>query len=343
MGCKPSKAPPTKDPMLTHTVVQKAEGPSGTVEVARGGTVFSAAFAPDGTRFIVGGEDQNVAICDTTSGEVLVELVDYFGNVHAVAFSPDGARVIVSSETTETAVICDATSGESLVKMKNGDRTAAFSPDGARVIIGGNGSNARICDAKGGKVLVELGHECCNNTAVFSPDGGRVMIGTHKRAVICDATSGKVLVQLECRDANGYGCSVLAAAFSSDGARVIWGGMNYKAVICDAMTGDVLTEIERNVMIRAVGFSPDGTRVIIGTGGARDDNPRLPKKLPLHEEVAICDARSGNVLREMEGFWNVNAAAFSPDGARVIVVDDNGKLMICGDPTAAAASNIELN
>ena len=311
--------------------------------MARGGTVFSAAFAPDGTRFIVGGEDQNVAICDTTSGEVLVELVDYFGNVHAVAFSPDGARVIVSSETTETAVICDATSGESLVKMKNGDRTAAFSPDGARVIIGGNGSNARICDAKGGKVLVELGHECCNNTAVFSPDGGRVMIGTHKRAVICDATSGKVLVQLECRDANGYGCSVLAAAFSRDGARVIWGGMNYKAVICDAMTGDVLTEIERNVMIRAVGFSPDGTRVIIGTGGARDDNPRLPKKLPLHEEVAICDARSGNVLREMEGFWNVNAAAFSPDGARVIVVDDNGKLMICGDPTAAAASNIELN
>ena len=311
--------------------------------MARGGTVFSAAFAPDGTRFIVGGEDQNVAICDTTSGEVLVELVDYFGNVHAVAFSPDGARVIVSSETTETAVICDATSGESLVKMKNGDRTAAFSPDGARVIIGGNGSNARICDAKGGKVLVELGHECCNNTAVFSPDGGRVMIGTHKRAVICDATSGKVLVQLECRDANGYGCSVLAAAFSSDGARVIWGGMNYKAVICDAMTGDVLTEIERNVVIRAVGFSPDGTRVIIGTGGARDDNPRLPKKLPLHEEVAICDARSGNVLREMEGFWNVNAAAFSPDGARVIVVDDNGKLMICGDPTAAAASNIELN
>ena len=311
--------------------------------MARGGTVFSAAFAPDGTRFIVGGKDQNVAICDTTSGEVLVELVDYFGNVHAVAFSPDGARVIVSSETTETAVICDATSGESLVKMKHGDRTAAFSPDGARVIIGGNGSNARICDAKGGKVLVELGHECCNNTAVFSPDGGRVMIGTHKRAVICDATSGKVLVQLECRDANGYGCSVLAAAFSSDGARVIWGGMNYKAVICDAMTGDVLTEIERNVMIRAVGFSPDGTRVIIGTGGARDDNPRLPKKLPLHEEVAICDARSGNVLREMEGFWNVNAAAFSPDGARVIVVDDNGKLMICGDPTAAAASNIELN
>ena len=313
------------------------------MEVARGGTVFSAAFAPDGTRFIVGGEDQNVAICDTTSGEVLVELVDYFGNVHAVAFSPDGARVIVSSETTETAVICDATSGESLVKMKNGDRTAAFSPDGARVIIGGNGSNARICDAKGGKVLVELGHECCNNTAVFSPDGGRVMIGTHKRAVICDATSGKVLVQLECRDANGYGCSVLAAAFSRDGARVIWGGMNYKAVICDAMTGDVLTEIERNVVIRAVGFSPDGTRVIIGTGGARDDNPRLPKKLPLHEEVAICDARSGNVLREMEGFWNVNAAAFSPDGARVIVVDDNGKLVICGDPTAAAASNIELN
>ena len=64
-------------------------------------------------------------------------MVDYFGNVHAVAFSPDGARVIVSSETTETAVICDATSGESLVKMKNGDRTAAFSPDGARVIIGG--------------------------------------------------------------------------------------------------------------------------------------------------------------------------------------------------------------
>ena len=105
--------------------------------MARGGTVFSAAFAPDGTRFIVGGKDQNVAICDTTSGEVLVELVDYFGNVHAVAFSPDGARVIVSSETTETAVICDATSGESLVKMKNGDRTAAFSPDGARVIIGG--------------------------------------------------------------------------------------------------------------------------------------------------------------------------------------------------------------
>ena len=70
----------------------------------------------------------------------------------------------------------------------------------------------------------------------------------------------------------------------------------------DAATGAELSRLDHGYAVRAVAFSPDGTRVATGS----DDG-----------SARVFDAATGAELCRLDHDGGVHAVAFSPDGTRV--------------------------
>jgi WD40 repeat protein len=136
------------------------------------GSVFAAAFGPDGTRIVTGSPDMTARIWDTVSGKELARLV-HGGEVKAAAFSPDGARVVTAS-ADNTARVWDAGNGRELVRLPHEGRVfaAAFSQDGARIVTASSDKTARVWDSTNGKELARLVHVSEVRAATLGQDLG---------------------------------------------------------------------------------------------------------------------------------------------------------------------------
>jgi WD40 repeat protein len=80
------------------------------------------------------------------------------------------------------------------------------------------------------------------------------------------------------------------------------------ARVFDAASGQPLSRLDHDGPVRAVAFSPDGTRVATGSG---DGSAR------------VFDAASGQPLARLDHGGLVWAVAFSPDGTRVATGSDD--------------------
>jgi len=110
------------------------------------GSVYSAAFSPDGARVVTASSDNTARLWDAKSGASLAVLEGHTGLVYSAAFSPDGARVVTASDDN-TARLWDAKSGASLAVLQGHTgsvSSAAFSPDGARVVTASDDNSARL-------------------------------------------------------------------------------------------------------------------------------------------------------------------------------------------------------
>ena len=61
------------------------------------GTVFWAAYSPDGKTIVTGGQDQTARVWDAATGEQLRQLTGHTGYVRSAAYSPDGKTVVTGS------------------------------------------------------------------------------------------------------------------------------------------------------------------------------------------------------------------------------------------------------
>jgi WD domain, G-beta repeat len=90
------------------------------------GTVYSAAFSPDGLRIVTASADKTARIWDAASGQPIGEpLKGHQGTVYSAAFSPDGLRIVTASGDG-TARMWDVATGKP-------DRRAARRPSGCGV------------------------------------------------------------------------------------------------------------------------------------------------------------------------------------------------------------------
>jgi dipeptidyl aminopeptidase/acylaminoacyl peptidase len=192
----------------------------------RAATVVFAAFASDGTRFIIVSKDGAGEIWDT-SGRLLVTLTTF---VVSAAFSPDGGRVVTVAGDY-TAKEWEAASGKLLVTIEahSGAFSAAvFSPDGRHIVTSNANRTTEIWDAGSGQLLVTLRNQV---SPAFSPDGSRLVttsVGDDHSAIVWDVASGRLVAALK-----GHTAVVNSAAFSPDGNRVVTASDDKTAKIWD--------------------------------------------------------------------------------------------------------------
>jgi WD40 repeat protein len=231
--------------------------------------------------------------------------------VSFVEFSPDGRRVVTACDPGPVQ-LWDAVSGELLasppIQNVGAPLIARFSPDGRRLVTAGADGWAFIWDTANGRpVTPPINVNQAPEYAEFSPDSRRVLIlGQYGSIRVWDAVRGRALTP-DLRQGNEY-----YAAFSPDGQEVRTVDETGPVRRYEAATGRPLPPLPRQqysgVPQRLI--SPDGRRVFLGRYG--DGTAR------------VFDIASGQPVSPLvRHHGQVSPVAFSPDGRRVLTLNDD--------------------
>ncbi len=238
--------------------------------------------------------------------------------------------------------------------VNEGVRSIAFAPTGTMLAVGDGAGWLRIWTPDGGRPRRLRVADTLITALSWSPDGGRVALGTvDGRIDVVDVDAGVPgpVQELARRS------SVLAVAWV--GGRIAYVGQAMEAGTIDPRTGEVLTQFElvphgpqhEGVVIHA-GFSPDGA--VVATI-ADNGNPYLWDTMSGQRIAGPYAASFGSIEWSPDGrhfvsgttdllvhdrelgndqpfpptpphHGLVQAAAWSPDGRRVVTISDDGSL-----------------
>jgi WD40 repeat protein len=368
--------------------------------------VDSAAFGPDGSRIVTASRDNTARVWDAATGEAIAVLSGHEECVTSAAFSADGSRIVTAS-FDRTARIWEAATGNAVATLsghKGPVRSAAFSPDRSRIVTASVDKTARVWDAATGKAIAVLsGHKDEMWSAAFSPDGSRIVTSSvDKTARIWDAATStrplrltfplrryqgglRVLTAIldkvfdntpRAWDAaignaiavlRGHKRSVLSAAFSPDGSRIVTVSEDKTARVWDAATGRAIAVLSGHKdEVWSAAFSPDGSRIVTASwnGTARVWDAATGKEIavligpqdrlesaafspnglqivtvPLDGTARIWCAATGIAIAVLSGHRApVNSAAFSPDGLRIVTGSEDGTAFVWNTATRKASA-----
>jgi len=270
-------------------------------------------------------------------------VLDKFGGVvHAVGFSADGRQIVADAD--KQLFFVDAASGQPVREPSGGHRGIAdrvlMAPNAARAFVASwseqvvteNGKRVRtgsgelaLADWAAGRKTTVLALTQEVQAMAISVDGARIALGFGDgRFQIVDAAGGKSLLG----PVAGYAglkmpdgvriADVAALAFSADGQRLAFAGVDAALRFFDVATGK---PIGAPVSAQASGllslanqlaFTPDGKRLIVAT---QDSG--------LHG----LDAQTGrSVVARLQMPSSATALAISPDGQRLATGHFNGEL-----------------
>jgi WD40 repeat protein len=263
-----------------------------------------AEFSADGRRVLTVGEcygfkkpelaNRMAHVWDADTGRLRTVLRVPFLSFSTARLSPDGRRIVTTSKGA--------------TRMRYADGREALFTDRA----------ARVWDADTGREIAVLrGHTDIVVSAVFGPDGSKIVTASDdETARVWDADTGKQLAVLE-----GDPFSLARADFSPDGRRVLTvsAGVNNSSSFGDEkpLPRDVDPPLPQEKAIDARGVGGGSSRGGRSFGSGIPDTP-----------ARLWDAATGKQLAALElpprrpGKAEIHdqttAAAFSPDGTRVV-------------------------
>ncbi len=245
---------------------------------------YSAKFSPDQRRIVSAG-DGALRLWDVETGRVLASFEGHSDDVTAAAFSPDG-RMLLSGGDDGEVKLWNAETGE-LVRTFDGRgdkvKSVEFSPDGRQALSAGWDNALKFWDVAAGALLKTIENKD-SRLAVFSPDGRyAASAGENNALLLWDPASGSLVRTI--------------------GREPYW----------DAAAHVRIWERHSN-SINSIAFSPDGRRLLSGSG----DNT-----------VKLWEAETGALLKTFEGrSGGVASAMFSPDGKWVLSGGEQGVLKL---------------
>ena len=267
------------------------------------GPILTAVFSADASRVVTASDDGTARVWEVATGRPAAPPLRQDPYPSFAIFSPDGTTVVTGGN--RAAVLWDARTGRRVQELPHPGLvyTAAFSPDG-RTLLTTTASNlertARVWNLGTGKVSV--GPLARVTGAAVSPDGRRIATVEDRAVRIRDAATGRPVSRE--MDHDGL---VNGVAFSPDGSRLVTVGEGFGRV-WDAATGEAVTRPlagQGAHQMHVGAFSPDGRRVLVAGEGATSE---------------VWEVDTGRRLMVMSGeFDAVIAAAWSPDGGRVVV------------------------
>jgi WD40 repeat protein len=179
--------------------------------------IWTAAWSPDGERFVSASEDGSAKVWDGESGDLLLTFGEH--SPVSASWAPDGDRIVTAS-LDGSAKIWDAETGEVLNDLfpedfTSGVSTAAWSPDGTRIATFSQDSVGRIWDADSGEQILTSNTVSGEPKAFWSPSGDHIVTGGLNGVQVWDANTGNQLLSLS--DSFAY------SKWSPDGTRIALG------------------------------------------------------------------------------------------------------------------------
>jgi WD40 repeat protein len=294
-------------------------------------------YSPDGTVVLTGSNDKKARLWDSATGR---ELRTFSGHAEAVvfgAFSPDGCKVLTGA-MDETVRLWDTRSGEMVWCFDRGNVyrlwteekkqfdifdsnpkhepwSVVFSAKGEKVLLS-NGRHTYALDMATGKASQPYyGYTTGSiRSLAFSTDGTKVAAGCQDGTIqVWQVISGQNVQTF-----SGCTSAVSSVSFSSDGTKVVslstsYYGRSVEACLWDAETGKAIRIFFQQVgEPPSVCLSADGTKVLM-----KDEEAVLK----------IRDITTGQEQPYLD--LSTDVYAFSPDGTKIVLGLDNGRLEIC--------------
>ena len=169
----------------------------------------------NGTLLVSCGDNDQIRLCDTESGQELCRLLGHNEGVHVVQFNVDGTKFASCSRDSTTICVWDVSTfsiAQVLDGHSNGVTSISYSPDSSRLASSSYDKSVIIWDTENGVQLFTLmGHTNCVHSVAFNSDGSRLAsAGIAKVVIVWDCVTGQEIIQLE-----GHHSAVTSVCFLS--------------------------------------------------------------------------------------------------------------------------------
>jgi WD40 repeat protein len=271
--------------------------------------VATAAFSPDGTRLVTATVAGDVRVWRTTAAQEAATL-DLGARGSSATFLDDGRVVGVGTTGARIAAVVDGRTAQELDGHRDGVTQVEASADRTRFITGGRGGVARLWRADG-TLIAELLHGGDWVRRVgLSADGRRAFTVTSGGALALWRGDDGALERTVTVPGPVFGGSI-----SPDGSRVL--------TLRDGGTEITVVDADRGTVIASP--APMGQQAVdapYSADGALVAVPAVTMVMP------VFDGHSGEQRFEVEHEAPVMAAAWSPDGARLVSTDLAGVIRV---------------
>ena len=316
-----------------------------------GSNASARAFSPVDDLIVIGGS--HGAVLDSSTGEVVTRFIGHTAS--DASFSEDGKRLLTYSEGGREARLWDTETWETVLSSGSARvYSAALSRDGRYMLTGEIGS-ARLIDANTGDTLHTYVYEyeyygTFRVSGVALCPEGRIALTAGRDLRLWDTETGEMIQQHEPRSSRELAVAVSpdgeryitgrqrglarvwdmetrelvqsfsehpshrtvhTVAFSPDGRHALSRARGHPAYIWDIETGEIIHDLGR----RTVVFSPDGSRLLVGSGAGA---PRLLDAATAEEITRFVGPTGGS---QQDG-----PMAVSPDGATVASRSSNSQV-----------------
>jgi WD40 repeat protein len=321
-----------------------------------GGRVGAVAYSPDGKFLASGADDGTLRVWDVAARKELRQVKAHRGYVLSVAYAPDGkllasagydgtgalpvsyepdAQPAAQAGPDGTVCLWDARTLKERRRFPGhlrGARGVAFSRDGQLLASAGEDQAIGLWEVATGKDLTPAGgHREAVSAVVLLPGDEIVVTASSDRTVrLWEAATGKELRRLE-----GHETGVTALAVAPGGKRLASGGGDGAVCVWDAVTGKRLHDFKAHKQeVQALAFSADGKALVSWSRG---------------RTIHVWDVAAAKG-RQLDAQFSVDVmpldhvcAAVAPDGKRVFVGCDDGRVRVCETAAGKQVRSIEAH